>query len=61
MTRLKELREARNLTLLDLSERSGVPFQTCRYAELPGTDPRIGTVARICVGLDVPIERVIVQ
>jgi transcriptional regulator with XRE-family HTH domain len=59
MTRLRELREARNITLLDLSERSGVPLQSCRYAELGGTNPRIGTVVRICAGLQVPISDVV--
>ena len=58
---LRDLRKQAALTLAELAERSGVSRQMLGYVELLERKPTLDLLERICVGLDIPIERLIIR
>jgi transcriptional regulator with XRE-family HTH domain len=59
--RLKEIREARNLSLRELSGKAGVGLATLVRLEAGAFDPRLSTLFKLSRALRVSISKLIVE
>jgi transcriptional regulator with XRE-family HTH domain len=60
-TRIRSLRQARNLTLRELSQRAGVTESFLSQVEREVTSPSIASVQRIARGLDLSIAQLFAE
>ena len=60
-TRIRSLRQARRLTLRDVSERAGVTESFLSQVERDVTSPSIATVQRIAHALDLSIAQLFAE
>lgn len=57
--RLKQLREARDLSRQELAERAGISREYMRRLEAGHQDPTIGTLQRLAKALGVKVTRLL--
>lgn len=56
MERVKELAAEHELTMFQLAELCGVPYQTLKRAEDRNGQLKVDTIERICRGLRMPVR-----
>ena len=57
MDRIRQLAAERDLSLYAFARLCGVDYNTLKSAATRGGEFRLGTICRICAGLDIPLSR----
>ncbi len=59
MKRLRQIRQARNLSLRDLERLSGVDYSSISKIETGDVEPRLNTIIKIAKALNISLDELV--